>query len=117
MKATKNRKLRRRTLKFVNTPYVIDRSSVIKILNDINLNDDNRTVINFRNVEFISRAASHELLRLIKDKYVTLLYSKHLLVSERNKILTTNKINNSFHLIDKKNKESYRNSLSEIQYY
>lgn len=117
MKSKSSRILKRRTLKVVNTPYVIDRSSVNKILYDIDFENDSRIIINFKNVEFISRAASHELLDIIKNKYVTLIYSKHLLVSQRDKILNTTKVNNSYHLVERKNKDSYRKSLSDIDYY
>ena len=105
----------RRTVKVINTPYVIDRSSVIKIFDKIDI--ENRIIFNFKNVQFISRAASHEFLKHIDDKSVTLVNSKHLLVYHRSKILNTTKSTNAFHVVKNKDKDAYRESLSQITYY
>lgn len=105
----------RRTVKVINTPYVIDRSSVIKIFETIDLDD--RIIFNLKNVQFISRAASHEFLKHIDDKFVTLVNSKHLLVSQRSIILDSTKSTNIFHVVKNKDKNAYRESLSKISYY
>lgn len=115
MKKRKGKSLKKRTLKFINTPYVIDRSFVVKIFEEIG--DHDRIIFDFKNVEFFSRAASHEFLTLRNSKSITLINFKHLLLAEENKILNFRKTTNSFHVVEDKNFENYRNSLSEINYY
>jgi len=95
--------------------YIIDRNFVRLDLNKF-LNDD-KLIIDFSEVEFISRAASHEILVLKNKKNIIFRNHKHLILKDKIKILSSLKRNNQINLIDEDKNFDFRNSLKDINFY
>lgn len=98
-----------------NKKYIIDRQSINII--ELSQKQNEKVIIDLEDVEFISRAASHELLKL-KEKYcIHIINHRHLIVYNRKTVLSGEKRNNFVHMISNDKRQFFNESLKKIDIY